>query len=249
MNKRAISILAILALVPSSVHGQNAHPVTWQPGAVVQSVGAGGSRTLQVTFQTTQALNNVILAVTPELSGSVTVSPTSISSVTAGATVSVQLVIRGTAPAGQSLNGTIRIRRGARGATLARPLPVTVITASDGLPPDPGAAGQQTLEGIDSDGDGLRDDLQRYLFLQEPDSSKRGVLILLAKRFQNAILEASQADASLNTANRLQRSIECLHLLAPAEAKRSKDELLARVLNTAARTSARRWRPALTQSG
>lgn len=33
------------------------------------------------------------------------------------------------------------------------------------LPPDPGERGKQTLEGIDSDGDGLRDDVQRFIVL------------------------------------------------------------------------------------
>lgn len=40
---------------------------------------------------------------------------------------------------------------------------------NDGLPPDPGKAGKQTLMGIDSDGDGLRDDVQRYIYLTYPD--------------------------------------------------------------------------------
>lgn len=31
------------------------------------------------------------------------------------------------------------------------------------LPPDPGPAGMKTIEGIDSDKDGLRDDVQRYI--------------------------------------------------------------------------------------
>ena len=42
----------------------------------------------------------------------------------------------------------------------------------DGLPPDPGEAGKATLEGIDSDQDGIRDDIQRYIALTYPDSQK-----------------------------------------------------------------------------
>jgi hypothetical protein len=41
-----------------------------------------------------------------------------------------------------------------------------------GLPPDPGEAGKATIEGIDSDQDGLRDDIQRYIALTYPDSEK-----------------------------------------------------------------------------
>ena len=40
------------------------------------------------------------------------------------------------------------------------------------LPPDPGAAGKATLEGIDADGDGLRDDLQRFIAISYPDSGR-----------------------------------------------------------------------------
>ena len=46
--------------------------------------------------------------------------------------------------------------------------PVFSSTTSDTLPPDPGKAGKQTLMGVDSDGDGLRDDIQRYIYLTYP---------------------------------------------------------------------------------
>lgn len=41
------------------------------------------------------------------------------------------------------------------------------------LPPDPGEAGEATLVGIDSDGDGVRDDVQRKLSFEFPDSELR----------------------------------------------------------------------------
>jgi len=40
------------------------------------------------------------------------------------------------------------------------------------LPPDPGSAGRATLEGIDSDGDGVRDDIQRFIELNYPDRNR-----------------------------------------------------------------------------
>ena len=33
------------------------------------------------------------------------------------------------------------------------------------LPPDPGKAGKETLLGIDTDSDGVCDDIQRYIYL------------------------------------------------------------------------------------
>jgi hypothetical protein len=41
------------------------------------------------------------------------------------------------------------------------------------LPPDPGQSGKQTLEGMDSDGDGVRDDVQRYIAFSHPMSPER----------------------------------------------------------------------------
>jgi hypothetical protein len=53
------------------------------------------------------------------------------------------------------------------------------------LPPDPGEAGKQTLAGIDSDNDGVRDDVQRYLGLTYPEStSTRSVLTQHAAAIQ-----------------------------------------------------------------
>ena len=40
------------------------------------------------------------------------------------------------------------------------------------LPPDPGEAGKATLEGIDADGDGLRDDIQRWIYFKIPHSER-----------------------------------------------------------------------------
>ena len=53
------------------------------------------------------------------------------------------------------------------------------------LPPDPGAAGKTTLQGVDSDGDGVRDDVQRYIALTYPNSEKtRATLTQYTKSIQ-----------------------------------------------------------------
>ena len=66
------------------------------------------------------------------------------------------------------------------------------------LPPDPGEAGKTTLEGIDSDGDGLRDDIQRYIALTYPDSQKtRAALRQAAIALQKIILESPDEESAL----------------------------------------------------
>ncbi len=50
------------------------------------------------------------------------------------------------------------------------------------LPPDPGEAGKATIDGIDADKDGVRDDVQRFIFEQWPESERaRRVLYEVAK--------------------------------------------------------------------
>jgi hypothetical protein len=44
-------------------------------------------------------------------------------------------------------------------------LPVKIVIYDKPVPPDPGEAGKQTLEGIDSDNDGVHDDVQRWIVL------------------------------------------------------------------------------------
>jgi len=56
------------------------------------------------------------------------------------------------------------------------------------LPPDPGEAGKATSEGIDSDKDGVRDDLQRFIVLNYAHSERTvQALRLIAKSHQRRI--------------------------------------------------------------
>lgn len=63
------------------------------------------------------------------------------------------------------------------------------------LPPDPGAAGMLTLEGIDSDRDGVRDDVQRFI-AENWGHSERAVVSLMnmAKITQAQLLSADTID-------------------------------------------------------
>lgn len=56
------------------------------------------------------------------------------------------------------------------------------------LPPDPGEEGKKTLEGIDSDHDGIRDDLQREIVFMYPERDEvRRVLRAMVKKEQDVI--------------------------------------------------------------
>ncbi len=51
-------------------------------------------------------------------------------------------------------------------------LPVELTFSEVLLPPDPGEAGKDTLLGIDTDDNGVRDDIDRYIVFTHPDSAK-----------------------------------------------------------------------------
>jgi len=80
------------------------------------------------------------------------------------------------------------------------------------LPPDPGEAGMATLEGIDSDGDGVRDDVQRWIALTFPNSEKvRAALTQSAITIQKFMLDADADQRTIyQDALRMDRDISCL---------------------------------------
>jgi hypothetical protein len=107
------------------------------------------------------------------------------------------------------------------------------------LPPDPGEAGKATLEGIDADGDGLRDDIQRYIALTYPESeSTRAALRQYAITSQKTLLEADSREASLTNADIRQDAWDCLHYVQPNDARVVRVELRAEILNTEERSIA-----------
>jgi hypothetical protein len=109
----------------------------------------------------------------------------------------------------------------------------------NGLPPDPGEAGMATLAGIDSDQDGIRDDIQRYIALTYPDSQKtRAALTQFTLAFHKAILESPIEESALNNAEDIHRAIECLWYIHSESSIKMKNFLKAEYLNTMERSIA-----------
>lgn len=79
-----------------------------------------------------------------------------------------------------------------------------------GLPPDPGKAGKATLEGIDSDGDGVRDDIQRYIALKYPDEPLIRAALYQYARANQATLLSSSREESLILEDAVDLAVECL---------------------------------------
>ncbi|SMN01704.1 hypothetical protein SPONN_2781 [uncultured Candidatus Thioglobus sp.] len=107
------------------------------------------------------------------------------------------------------------------------------------LPPDPGEAGKLTIEGIDSDNDGVRDDIQRYIAITYPASeSIRRVLTDMAKANQDFIFNADDKDKVLEADLERDKQIDCFYYLDSEGAYKKSKKIKAELLNTEERTRA-----------
>lgn len=107
------------------------------------------------------------------------------------------------------------------------------------LPDDPGKAGKFTVEGIDSDNDGLRDDVQRFIALKYPDSELiRTMLAVYAKGLQVKIIDANDEALSVK---HMQESMMLTNCIKHVRWKKNiklldwfnmEDEIKAEVINT-----------------
>jgi len=111
------------------------------------------------------------------------------------------------------------------------------------LPPDPGPAGDETLEGVDVNANGIRDDIERWIVLNYRDSEKtRQALTQAYYPFQDFMTHARQGnrDAVYNDMTSMQRAGECLDYIRPDDAHILIEELKSRVVNTSDRVYAYR---------
>jgi len=114
------------------------------------------------------------------------------------------------------------------------------------LPPAPGAAGKATLAGIDSDNDGVRDDVQRWIVMTYPNSQKtRAALTQMAKAMQVILLNATDAVNARKYSLEEGRASDCLtHVRGQVLGLDNSDdydienEIQALYLNTYARSKA-----------
>ena len=122
---------------------------------------------------------------------------------------------------------------------LQRKSPVGVSTVV--LPPDPGEAGKATLEGIDSDGDGVRDDVQRYIALTYPESERtRAALTQQIIVDQNVLLNAKNNQELEVVAQSIADVQNCMAYIfgSVLEARKIRKQLEEEIFNTPERIEA-----------
>lgn len=89
--------------------------------------------------------------------------------------------------------------------------PTVIPPESGALPPDPGEAGKATIAGIDSDNDGVRDELQRYIALTYPgDEYTQKALTNYVTAYQDFILELDDKEATIKNAEAMKEAMVCV---------------------------------------
>lgn len=108
-----------------------------------------------------------------------------------------------------------------------------------GVPPDPGPAGASTLRGVDSDRDGIRDDLQRFIrFAYGGSPNTEAALRQLAGTLQRSVLDAASSAASRDHAAQMVRDLGCLSFVRPGGSGTAGGELISKLVNTTQRLDA-----------
>jgi hypothetical protein len=90
-------------------------------------------------------------------------------------------------------------------------LRLAVSTRSSSLPTDPGEEGKKTLAGIDSDNDGVRDDIQREIFFAFPESERVREALGLQWSARQSQIENSTDKNIVDIRNQSYRATTCLY--------------------------------------
>ena len=239
---------SVLLFFPRSIFGfaivfsaQAAPTIEWQPELlnIRQTAGSTVNQTVAVTFS--EDADTLAARLTPEFDSWLSVLPVILNDVKAGETIQITLsgIIPGNEPIGTQ-DGVLQIRSGANQKNLAKPLPLLISVidgADDGLPPDPGEEGKLTLMGIDSDGDGLRDDVQRYIYLTYPDQPNvQGALTQYALLLQKTVDPNREIGTGRALAHKKGEAMACVHHFMPEEFYEATRRLKAEIINTYDRT-------------
>jgi hypothetical protein len=243
MKKTVIIVSSAVVLIAAALGVSFAvdKGVTWTPGQVSATAVWAKASTSSISFVSDKNLNKVDVRIDPALQPYLSVAPASLGKVSKDQQVTLTLtfaVASNTPPHVVSGNLTLFKDNGA--AKVFGALPVTVSLEPLALPPAPGDAGKATLEGIDSDHDGIRDDIQRYIALtywSKPEIAAG--LRQYAMAFQDSLVGADSKEVSLVNQAKSAKARECLRFrLGLEEGYQAFKQLQAFALNTEARSRA-----------
>ena len=256
----AVAIIGCVALAKASASQLAENAFAWEPEAIAISGMPGETVSFSVTAHAGPVLAKTFCALgattfarlsdnLASVADMVSIVPASVCG--RDTVISVTMHFSPSVPVGM-IDGSLRLYRSVRifGKTvvkpvlLAEPLPVSVSieAADDGLPPDPGEAGKATLAGIDSDGDGIRDDVQRYIeltYFGDENINVRKALRQDAEGFQLELLASSNKEESVRLLHARERDGNCLAGVMGVDASADAGSALqAQILNTEIRSRA-----------
>lgn len=175
MNDKKSFIRIVMAMTAFFLFGNTVYAkptIEWKPKRLSVTQPQGTVDTYNVSIKVTKEAKNVSIRVVPPLTDWIHVYPEEIGDIHQGQEIELTVIVGLPLDARVGKKaGVIQIKETVRNKAsknVAKPLPVAVTVkkwVDDGLPPDPGEAGKQTLLGIDSDQDGVRDDVQRFIAL------------------------------------------------------------------------------------
>ena len=161
----------------------------------------------------TKDVEDLYVEVTLSLSSHISVSPNYLTNLKQSTSVPINITVTLDSSTNVGVyGGVIQLRDSSN--TIAKPLNVKIkVVEKDfgSIPPDPDVEGEKTIEGIDSDNDGLRDDVQRYIMITYPERKLlQKALFEYAKQYQVMLQVADNKEESRQAANDIRARHQCV---------------------------------------
>lgn len=136
----------------------------------------------------------------------------------------------------------VEVKAGKPKKALHSTLPVSYTFVSSTLndvPPEPGPENNLTISGVDSDGDGIRDDIQRYIAMSYPTNMAiRMALMDVAKSVQLILTGAESKVASYQNMLLFNKGFECTAYTIDDDPSELIGTIISKQNNTRERTKA-----------
>ncbi|NOH79165.1 hypothetical protein F0231_05355 [Vibrio sp. RE86] len=213
MRKLVVMYVSLIVLV-------GCYPeIEWSDANVEVDVSVLDKEEVELTISNLPKVANVGFKLSDELSEMVTVSPNEIAEPVPNTEYSIKLVIF---PESDSQVGTqvgelqlLVLKDENKTIALTPPLKI-VINVEDpalvDLPPEPDPDDNNaTLEGIDSDNDGVRDDVQRYIAIAHADNEAIKLSVMkYAEVQQRMLIDSYSEEKSIQNFIDFQKSFMCM---------------------------------------
>jgi len=191
--------------------------VAWKSKKLVVEQFQGTADKYSLTIVAAKDAQDVSVQVVPELQDIVHVLPDSIEEIQEGQEIPLTIIVGFPVDADVGkLDGAIQLKVSARNVTVSLPVELIVKKWERGdLPADPGEAGKQTLLGIDSDNDGVRDDVQIAIARHYPepkDEKERLALEQFAASLQYAfsVYQSGDEEQLYNVFSEIIAATDCI---------------------------------------